>query len=136
MQEYADKYHHPKEELIYNYYLNSCAVASDIEHRLRLDHQRLKDETLELNAVVEMILMDAVVPLDQFSSKLEHYINSQFNHLKFEDTELLPAIAKALSADDWKQIEQNWQHADLDDPLFGRKVAQRYQQLAERIKAV
>lgn len=133
MQEYADKYHHPKEDLIYDYYLKYCDVTESVADRLALDHKKLHAETLDLQYTVDMILMDAVVPLDQFSVKLSTYITNQLEHLQFEEKELLPEISKKLSADDWKQIEQSWLHSDVDDPLFGREVAGRYRDLAKRI---
>jgi len=136
MQEYADKYHHPKEDHIYDYYLKYCDVSSEIENRLHQDHSRLKEETADLQAIVDMILMDAVVPLDQFAIKLEDYINSQRDHLNFEEGELLPQIVKALSEDDWKQIELKWKQTDSEDPLFGLNVAKKYQDLAKRINQV
>lgn len=134
MNEFADKYHHPKEDHIYDYYLRCCKVDEIIENRLREDHQRLSDETNELQSIVDMILMDAVVPLEQFSEKLEAYIKNQRDHLNFEEQELLPQIAKTLSEDDWKQIELKWQFDEAEDPLFGLKVKEKYKDLAKRIQ--
>ena len=91
------------------------------------------DYVLSGGELPAMILMDAVVPLDQFAQKLEAYINSQRDHLNFEERELLPQIANALSEDDWKQIELKWKQTDSQDPLFGLKVAKKYQELAQRI---
>lgn len=136
MHDYADKYHHPKEDLIYDYYSKYRASdsiplsASELGHQ----HHRLSELTIELSDVLELILLDAVIPLDQMSQKLESYIGFQWEHLKYEEEDVFPLLRTHLTEDDWRHIEQNWEHSAMSDPLFGSQVEKQFAELAERIK--
>jgi hemerythrin-like domain-containing protein len=134
MSHYADKYHHPKEDLIYDYYMKYRVVDGELPNRLICEHQELRELTEDLSDVLDLILLDAVMPLDVFSDKLERYIKAQWDHLNFEENEVFPVLRAQLTADDWRLIEQDWQHGHVEDPLFGQQVKEQYQALAERIR--
>lgn len=134
MSSYADQYHHPKEDLIYDYYIKYRVVGDEMPNRLAAEHKQLHELTEELKDVVELILLDAVMPLDVFSDKLENYIKAQWEHLNYEENEVFPVLREQLTEDDWRHIEQNWQHGQVDDPIFGKQVKAQYQALAERIR--
>ena len=67
-------------------------------------------------------------------SKLEAFIVLQQSHMDFEEGELFPELRQALNEDDWRNLEQQWQYRISDDPLFGRQVAERYQDLFNRLR--
>ncbi|MFM2480394.1 hemerythrin domain-containing protein [Celerinatantimonas sp. YJH-8] len=134
LRDYSDQYHHPKEDVIYDYFCKYRATDSQISERLKDEHIKLRELTLELGEVVELILLDAVIPLDQFSQKLERFISAQWDHLNYEEDEIIPLLKASLTEDDWRSIEQDWQHNHVDDPLFGSHTDKQYQALAERIK--
>ncbi|CAG9297887.1 hemerythrin domain-containing protein [Celerinatantimonas diazotrophica] len=135
MRDYSDKYHHPKEDVIYDYYrkYRSSDAQQTVSNKLENEHDTLRQMTIELADVVELILLDAVIPLDQFSEKLENYINYQWRHLDYEEQEVFPALKEALTEDDWRNIEQNWEHSAARDPLFGPQIDKQFEELAERI---
>lgn len=134
LQNYADRYHHPLEDAIYRYYLEHQGQASDSINRLEEEHIKLKHKTSELRDIVDMILLDAIVPQDEFINRLEEFINLQSSHLSYEEAHILPQLERELNESDWRQIEQETAVAERDDPLFGAEVAQRYRALAERIR--
>ena len=80
LREVSDKYHHPKEDMIYDYYLKYRVVEGEVANRLHEEHARLLDAGTELKEMVEMILMDAVIPLEQFTARLEEFIAQQEAH--------------------------------------------------------
>jgi hypothetical protein len=43
--------------------------------------------------MVEMILMDAVIPLDQFVARLEQFIEQQEAHMNYEEGSSSPICA-------------------------------------------
>ncbi|RKF18860.1 hemerythrin [Alginatibacterium sediminis] len=134
LQEYADRYHHPKEDLIYDYYVKYRLVGEDLANKLKLQHSELHDITEELRDTVEVILLDAVVPLDQFADRLEAFVKAQWAHLNYEEEEVFPMLKKNLTEDDWRNLEQNWQHGNYEDPLFGHQVQAQYRSLSDRIE--
>jgi len=131
----SDRYHHPKEDIIYDHYLRYRVVDDKVANRLREEHEKITRMTEELKDTVDMILLDAVIPQDQFADKLEHFIEVQERHMDYEESQILPAIERSFTEDDWKQVEQLWHHGRPDDPLFGKQVAEQYRELAERIES-
>ncbi|WP_407332210.1 hemerythrin domain-containing protein [Enterovibrio sp. 27052020O] len=128
LQEYAEKFHHPKEDLIYHYYISHYQDHEGVA-KLDAEHEALSALTSEFAESVEMILMDAVVPLDVFADKLTGFVEHQRNHLELEERAVLPAIEKTLTADDWNYLQSQWEEEELD-PLFGEQVAVRFKELA------
>lgn len=80
-----------------------------------------------------MILMDAVIPLDSVATALEQFIALQQQHLDYEESTIFPLLRRSLTEDDWRHLEHNWMHMTEDDPLFGREVKERYQDLAAQL---
>ncbi|MBP8173432.1 MAG: hemerythrin domain-containing protein [Aeromonadaceae bacterium] len=134
LSEVADQQHHPREDLIYDYYLKYRCDDLQLKERLKVEHKAVAAAGKELREMVDMILMDAVIPLEQLVSKLEAFIVLQQSHMDFEEGELFPDLRQALTEDDWRNLEQQWQYRISDDPLFGREVAERYQDLFNRLR--
>jgi len=133
LKNYSDKYHHPMEDLIYGYYLKYRVVTDQVANRLSDEHKQIKLITGELNDMVEMILLDAIVPKDLFIEKLTTFVSKQTDHLHYEEQEILPAIKSSLSPDDWENLNQQWKHHEYADPLFGDKISEEFKALAEYI---
>lgn len=134
LREYSDKYHHPMEDLIYDYYLKYRVVDKQLAFRLSQEHQLIKEVTVELDELLDIILLDAVVPKERCIEKLSHFVSIQSAHLAYEEQQILPLIKERLTADDWANLEQQWQHKDYNDPLFGKNISEQYKQLADVIK--
>jgi hemerythrin-like domain-containing protein len=133
LRNYSDKYHHPMEDLIYNHYLKYRVVSDQVANRLSDEHKHLKSLTRELADMVEMILLDAIVPRDLFIEKLTAFIDKQTLHLNYEEKDILPAIKKSLTPDDWVNLNQQWKHHEYVDPLFGDNISEEFQALADYI---
>jgi hemerythrin-like domain-containing protein len=133
LSEVSDQCHHPQEDLIYDYYLKYRCDDDQITQRLKNEHELVVTSGKELTELVDMILMDAVIPLDQLTAKLEAFIVLQQRHMDFEEGEVFPELRAKLTEDDWRHLEQNWRYKMADDPLFGREVAERYQDLSDSL---
>jgi hemerythrin-like domain-containing protein len=136
LRSYSDKYHHPMEDLIYDYYLKFRVVPDQVANRLSQEHILIKQVTIELDELIDMILLDAIVPNEQCIEKLTHFVDIQSAHLNYEEQDILPKIQQSLTKDDWHQIEQQWHHDIYSDPLFGENISDQYKALAERINQV
>ncbi len=130
LSEVADQYHHPQEDLIYDYYPKFRCTDDQVSSRLKAEHERVVSTGQELTAMVDMILMDAVIPLDQLTAKLEAFIVLQQCHMDYEESEVFPLLRTKLTEDDWRHLEQNWRSKKAEDPLFGRVVAERYRDIS------
>ena len=89
-------------------------------------HIQLDDEK-----VLQVMLMQGVSSdLKEIS---EQFIALQQQHLDYEESTIFPLLRRSLTEDDWRHLEHNWMHMTEDDPLFGREVKERYQDLAAQL---
>jgi len=134
LRNYADSCHHPLEDLILGYYRKSYTVSDDITARLTQEHKIIKQATIELDELLEMIQLDAIVPKEQCIEKLKNFVELQSAHMAFEEKRVLPLFKEGLSAEDWVNIKQQWQYNEYKDPLFGESIADQYRKLATYLK--
>ncbi|AXY01892.1 cation-binding protein [Vibrio alfacsensis] len=132
LSNHSEKVHHPKEDILYHYFLEHYGQQKTIEN-LELEHKELAEKTKQFALIVEMILQDAVVPQEMFTQQLEDFITTQKRHLDLEERQILPLIEELFTSEDWLNVESQWQEGE-DDPVFGDTIADRYKQLAERVR--
>ena len=127
----AEKTHHPKEDMIYQYYIDHYGSHEGLANLLK-EHDTLSNETEEFSIAITMILNDAVVPKEVFKSKLKAFTHRIEQHLELEEKEILPFLKAHLTVADWREIESNW--VEVEDPVFGHQVNKRYLELAGRVR--
>ena len=104
---YPDLRHHPMEDAVLEKLRDVDPDAAARVGDLEAHHQALRELTRRLLAAIHQILNDA------------------------EDSDFFPAAEAALSEVDWAEVANNV--AELEDPLFGDKVAEEYQMLHRAI---
>ncbi|NAW57949.1 MULTISPECIES: hemerythrin domain-containing protein [unclassified Vibrio] len=129
---HSEKVHHPKEDILYNYYMEKYGATQDVQN-LAEEHVELSHRTHEFLNTIDMILNDAIVPQDLFLNQLEEFVAAQRRHLDMEEQSILPLIANTFSTEDWQQVESQW-CVNEDDPVFGNTIAEQYQELALRVR--
>ncbi|KXI21788.1 hemerythrin domain-containing protein [Photobacterium sanguinicancri] len=133
LHKHAECCHHPKEDVIYQYYQEKYADKGVME-KLDVEHHDLSQLTEAFADAVDMILMDAVIPLDVFADKLNQFVTRQRAHLEFEEKYVFPLIRRHFTTQDWIAVGERYQECECD-PLFGDQVLPRYQRLHERLVA-
>lgn len=132
LSSHSEAVHHPKEDLIYHYYVEKYGKQSGVVD-LEEDHKVLAGRTSEFLELIEMVLQDAVVPQDIIISQLSDFIKFQKAHLDMEEKEIIPLILDTFTEEDWAHVELQWSNSD-DDPVFGDTIAERYKHLASRVR--
>ncbi|WP_070962464.1 hemerythrin domain-containing protein [Vibrio sonorensis] len=130
---HSEKVHHPKEDILYEYYIEKYGHHEQIEN-LEEDHVHLSQSTHAFLDTVDMILQDAIVPQHIFIAQLEEFILTQKRHLDMEEQSILPLINKSFTTNDWQEVESRWS-VNEDDPVFGDTIAEQYKLLAKRVNA-
>ncbi|QUJ67958.1 hemerythrin domain-containing protein [Photobacterium sp. GJ3] len=133
LQNQAEHCHHPKEDVIYHYYLSHYGDEQRILD-LEAEHVELAKLTSEFAETVDMVLMDAVIPLDVFAEKLNAFVERQKQHLDMEEKQVFPVIRQHFTSSDWAAVESEYQEC-LCDPLFGKEVSAQYRELASRLES-
>lgn len=131
LQDYADLYHHPREDLIFGYYLERSDVAREQVHELSRQHRSLWEHTNRLRQTIDGILHGEIVPRAEFIEKITEYVEKQKEHLNTEEGYILPMLEEALGPADWGELLRLL--PSRPDPLFGPSVDQQYGALYTRI---
>lgn len=132
LSEYSDISHHPKEDIIYRK-LSECDDSHKAEVvNLLIDHEASSKKTETLLASIQQAQRDASKDsLKILRLRCEDYIASMNRHMDQEESQVFPRILEALSENDWIDIISEIQPGH--DPLFGRIVEKRYQDLSRAI---
>ncbi len=128
---WLERYHHPKEDLIFDKLKDKGAEARALAADLVGEHELGKELTREMAAVICNVAQGAEIPRDLFERLAREYLDFNRRHMEKEEAELLPLAEAALSAQDWAAIEAAL--SAPEDPLFGPKVEERYRRLLENM---
>lgn len=108
MQNFPDRYHHPKEDLIYQRMaLRDAAIAAEVaalldEHRLMIKlGNRLAD------AIDDVHMMPTVLKKARVGELCDEYESCLRRHINIEESKILPRALEVLREEDWFLIEQN-----------------------------
>ncbi|AMD01721.1 hypothetical protein LOKO_02668 [Halomonas chromatireducens] len=87
--------------------LNVLAPESGaLTERLSSDYQALRQRLLRLSSDIDMILMDAVVPMDRFAGDLKAYLDAHRAYLRDERELLFPLIREHFNDEDLERLAE------------------------------
>ena len=132
IESFLDKYHHPKEdEFLFPAIVRQYPRAEPLIDELEEQHitgtellQRLRRKL----ATYEYAGADAFIP---FRDATRDYINFQREHIRKEETEVLPLAREHLQVSDWKPIDEAF--LAHTDPLFGQARKKEFEALYSTI---
>lgn len=129
--DYADAYHHPLEDVIYHYasdhFPENQALLTEVEQ----EHHQIRQASEAFQTLTENILMDAIVPMEEYTRHLEAFIHQQTVHLNREEGRIFPVLNQMMAENDWNAVMQTISHRE--DPLFGDHVAEEYKRLYQAL---
>lgn len=128
VENHASRYHHPKEDVIYQYIIDQKLDAKGEFRKIIQEHHTLAQNTHNLKEALDAILLDIIVPKNNLIDLLDRFIGAEISHLNNEETVLFPLIEEMLSDEDWLIISPLIP-AQQDDPIFGKQVKKEYQEL-------
>ncbi|MGQ4877555.1 hemerythrin domain-containing protein [Billgrantia sp. LNSP4103-1] len=80
--------------------------CSELTERLASDYQALRQRLMRLSNDIDMILMDAVVPMDRFAEDLKAYLAAHRAYLRDERELLFPLIREHFDDADFELLAQ------------------------------
>jgi len=135
IEDFANAYHHPKEDVIYHYIIDHNLDDRGQFHKILQEHKTLLPLTQSIKATLHSILLDIIVSRETFISELSTFIEAQKAHLDSEDQCVFPLIEPLLNEKDWVIILQNLPEK-VEDPIFGKEIHSSYQDLYNRLQIV
>ena len=125
--QYPDRYHHPKEDLIFAQLVRrEPEVRVDVEALLK-EHVSLGTAGWEFDRLLRKADVDSVHMREGVAAAGFAYIRALREHMLIEESIIFPIAMEVLTVEDWKLIDEKIGTAK--DPLFGSEVPDEYQRL-------
>ena len=132
MQNFPDRFHHPKEEEhLFKMLRRRDPSAAPILDELHEQHVAGERGIADLRWKLEALKKNPEAAFAAFDQAATAYIEFQKRHMALEEQKVLPLAEKVLTQADWAAIEQAF--ADNDDPVFGRNPQAYFNRLFSRI---
>jgi hemerythrin-like domain-containing protein len=131
---FPERMHHPKEDrYLFARLIERDPGARDLVNALVAEHVLGAKLVRELERAV--IELEQIWPdgAEQFAAQVDAYAQFHWNHMRREESELIPRAVKALREDDWSAIEAAF--AGNDDPIANLRELD-FEQLFSRIVAL
>nr|AIT69765.1 putative hemerythrin [uncultured bacterium] len=134
VHDYAERVHHPTEDLLVRKLLLRKPGAKGLVERLQREHDSASMATRKLlDQLDELIKKPAAERARAVRKACVAFAERQRAHMRFEDEKIFPCGVASLSSADWRTIEARLFASE--DPLFGRKIGARHRVLYEYLLA-
>jgi hemerythrin-like domain-containing protein len=131
MTHYCDVLHHPKEDLVFaKLKARNQDLAAQVDS-LIAQHATLSELGENLVRDLDGVVNGSILPRERIETAAGEYATYLRNHMRMEETDILPWAAKLLHAADWTEINGTISH--IEDPLFGSTAEARYAALRDHI---
>lgn len=132
IDEFPERLHHPKEsDLLFPRLARAAPELMPVIRRLEADHMKGEGKVRELQHLLLAWELIGETRHAAFAEAVHAYVGFYLEHMRTEETQLLPVAEKVLNADDWAQLDAAFQHER--DPLAGGLRDPCYDRLFTRI---
>ncbi len=127
MAQHSDRFHHPKEDLIFAQLLKREPGARDDVEDLLEEHIFIGLAGQEFAGLLRASGVDSVAVREQLGTSGFDYIRALREHMLREEKKLFPLAMAVLTKREWQVIDEAVNA--IDDPLFDEMTADDYQRL-------
>jgi len=114
IDEFPERQHHPKEtEWLFPRIASRSAEAAQAIERLDRDHEGGEAAVRELQHLLTAWEMLGASRRPAFAGALERYVDFYLEHMRLEETLVLPAALAHLDAQDWAAIDLAFSTNDM-----------------------
>jgi hemerythrin-like domain-containing protein len=133
MATWPDRYHHPREDLIYCRVAELDPKAADEVDSLQRDHDHTAARGRELLKEIEGwrngdVSHTSIVKLGRA------YIDHMYEHMNIEEKVVFPHIESILTLEDWRELAEDDQLRAVSDPVFGPRVQREFRNMARKMR--
>lgn len=132
MQNFPDRYHHPREDILYQRMaLRDEQCARDVQILME-EHRTLEHLADELAACIKDIhALPTVLKKERARDLCEKYVELLREHMNLEEGKVLPRAAEVLHAEDWFIVEQ--QSSPIEEIPINNVLTDNYDALQRHI---
>jgi len=132
VESFTDTYHHPKEdEFLFRALRRRDSNAEAIIDELEEEHRNCPASLEKMKAALQDYKQKWPAGGEAFKDLTATYLKFQTKHLQKEEGVVLPMAQRALTEDDWQEIDAAF--ANNEDPIFGPKGRAETRSMYSRI---
>lgn len=132
VDEFPERLHHTKESaLLFPRLRIRSPELRDVLDRLDRDHDRGEKSIRDLEHALLAFEIVGEPRREAFEQSLKRYVDFYLEHMRIEETEVLPAAARLLTEEDWAELDAAF--SENRDPLTGHPPEDEYRGLFSRI---
>lgn len=128
IDEFPEKQHHPKEsDLLFPRVARHSPHVMTVVEQLEREHMRGEAAVRELQHLLLAWELMGEGRRARFEEELRRYVGFYLDHMRLEESVIIPEARKVLNADDWKALDEAFlSHVDplanpqRRDPAFDR----------------
>jgi hemerythrin-like domain-containing protein len=133
MVSWPDRYHHPREDLIYGRVAELDATAADEVDSLQRDHDRTATSGREVLRDIEH-WREGEISGSVVATSGRAYIDHMYEHMNIEEKLVFPHIESVLTIQDWRELAEDDQIRGVADPVFGPRVQREFRNLTRKLR--
>jgi len=133
MVTWPDRYHHPREDLVYGRVAEVDSSAADNVDSLQREHDHQGVKGRKLLADIDR-WREGEITGDSVVKDGREYIEKMYVHMNTEEELVFPQIESVLSLDDWRELAVDDQLKAAPDPVFGGRVDREFRNLARKLR--
>ena len=132
VDEFPERLHHTKESaLLFPRLRIRSPALREVLDRLDRDHDRGEKAIRDLEHALLAFEIVGEPRREAFEKELKRYVEFYLEHMRIEETEVLPAAEKLLNDEDWAELDAAFLRNR--DPLTGHPPEDEYRGLFSRI---
>lgn len=133
MVTWPDKFHHPREDLIYGRVAELDASAADSVDSLQREHDGMAKRGQKLLRDIEA-WREGSVGGGTVVKNGRDYIQRTYRHMNSEEKIVFPQIEEVLTTEDWRELAEDDQLKPVGDPVFGARVQREFRNMARKLR--
>jgi hemerythrin-like domain-containing protein len=133
MVAWADRHHHPREDLIYGRAAELDRQLADDVDSLQRQHDAMAQNALSLQQLIANWRQGAI-DSDAVISAGRAYIDHSLAHMHSEEQLVFPRIEAILTAADWLELELDDRLQPTSDPVFGPRIDREFRNLRRKLR--
>jgi hemerythrin-like domain-containing protein len=129
---FPERLHHPKEDVwLFRLLHLRYPPAKELLVRLKAEHRAGAAKLKELEQALMRYQQGGRGEFPVFGGAVDAYVAFERNHMRAEETEVIPLAQKYLMPEDWAEIDAAF--LDHTDPLLGEAARDDFRGLFRRI---
>lgn len=133
MVTWPDRFHHPREDLIYSRVAEITPSLADDVDTLQRDHDNTAKRGRALLRDIERWRIGEMSGLVVVNSG-RGYIEHLYEHMNVEEAVVFPRIEKVLTLQDWRELAEDDQLKAVASSVFGPLVQREFRNMTRKLR--